>query len=242
MIEPHMSSSSGGRVRPITGKTLLFPVIGHPIAHVRAPEVFNSLFEQAGVDALCLGLNLPPEGVVAACRLLLASPNVGGLLVTVPYKKVLAEAADRLGAAAAHVGAVNALRRSADGPTEGDLFDGLGFVRGLQANGNDLVGKRVLLLGGGGAGSAIAAALADAGVGQLSIYDPVVASVDALITRLQPRFARTAFQLQSQPQAIGFDMVVNASPLGLKDEDPLPMFPTDILTARWCATSSWSRR
>lgn len=136
MVETQIASSAGPRERPITGNTLLFPLVRHPIAQVRAPEVFDALFDKAGVDALCLGLDLPPQDVVAACRLLLASPNVGGMLVTVPYEKVLADAADRLGMAAAHVGAVNALRRCADGKIEGDLFDGHGFVRGLQAAGH----------------------------------------------------------------------------------------------------------
>jgi shikimate dehydrogenase len=118
---------------PLSGRTLLFPVIGHPVRQVRAPAVFNALFAQAGIDALCVGLDLAPHAVVATCRALLQSPSVGGLLVTVPFKKTLAQAADRLGPAAGQVGAVNALRRAADGGIEGDLFDGLGFVRGMQA-------------------------------------------------------------------------------------------------------------
>jgi len=228
MVETQIASSAGPREQPITGNTLLFPVVGHPIAQVRAPEVFNALFDKAGVDALCLGLDLPPQDVVAACRLLLASPNVGGMLVTVPYKKVLADTADRLGMAATHVGAVNALRRCADGKIEGNLFDGHGFVRGLRAAGHAVAETRVLLLGCGGAGSAIGAALADAGVGLLGVYDPVAAAVDTLLARLQLRFARTVFQRQTIPQATGFDIVVNASPLGLDDEDPLPMDPAGI--------------
>lgn len=213
---------------PVTGKTLLFPLIGHPVDQVRAPSVFNSLFERAGVDALCLGLDLAPESVVATARSLLAAANVGGLLVTVPYKKTLAEVADRLGAAATQVGALNALRRAADGKVEGELFDGHGFVRGLQAAGHDLTAKRVLLLGAGGAGSAIAAALAHAGVGELAIYDPSATSVEALIAGLRPQFLRTTFRRHAQPLAADCDMVVNASPLGLKPEDPLPMDPAGV--------------
>src|SRR5690606_33567060 len=73
----------------ITGRTLLFPVVGHPVAQVKAPVAFNALFRAAGVDARVVPLDLPPESVVASCRALLASESVGGILVTVPYKKTL---------------------------------------------------------------------------------------------------------------------------------------------------------
>src|SRR3954465_1149137 len=103
----------------VSGKTLLFPVVGHPVAQVRAPAVFNALFAQAGIDALAFGLDLPPDSVAATVRGLLASRSVGGILVTVPYKKILANVADRLGVDATQVGALNALRRGADGAIEG---------------------------------------------------------------------------------------------------------------------------
>jgi shikimate dehydrogenase len=213
---------------PVSGKTLLFPVVGHPAAQVRAPSVFNALFAQAGIDAVCFGLDLPPERVIATCTGLLESPNVGGLLVTVPYKKTLAQLPARLGSAASRTGAVNALRRAGDGRVEGDLFDGLGFVQGLLAAGHSVAGRRVLLLGAGGAGFAIAAALADAGVGLLAVYDPVLASVDALVGRLQPHSPGTVFRRQSLPQPEDFDIVINASPVGLQPLDPLPLDPQRI--------------
>lgn len=212
----------------VSGKTLLFPVVGHPVAQVRAPAVFNALFAQAGIDAVCFGLDLAPERVIGTCCALLESPNVGGLLVTVPYKKTLAQLPTRLGPAASRTGAVNALRRGADGRIEGDLFDGLGFVHGLRAADHPVEGQRVLLLGAGGAGFAIAAALAEAGVGLLAVYDPVLDSVDALLGRLQPAYPGTMFRRQSLPQPEDFDVVINASPLGLKPLDPMPLDPQRI--------------
>ena len=129
----------------ISGHTLSFPIVGHPVAHVRAPAVFNRLFAEAGLDCACVALDLPAETVQATCRALLASPSVGGMLVTVPYKKVLAGIADTLGDEARRTGAVNALRREADGRIHGDLLDGPGFVAGLRAAGCDPRGKRFLL-------------------------------------------------------------------------------------------------
>lgn len=211
--------------RGISGRTLLFPVVGHPAAQVRAPAVFSSLFAQGGVDAVAFGLDLPPDSVVATVRGLLASANVGGVLVTVPYKKVLVAVAGRLGLDASQVGALNALRRGADGAVEGDLFDGTGFLAGLLAAGHAVAGRRVLLLGAGGAGSAIAAKLGQAGAAQVAVYDPQAGSAQALAASLQPHFPGTAFTPQATLQPRGCDIVINASPLGLKPGDPLPVDP-----------------
>jgi shikimate dehydrogenase len=213
---------------PISGRSLLFPIIGNPVAQVRAPAVFNQLFAQAGIDAVSFGLALPPDQVVAACQALLASPNVGGLLVTVPYKKTLHAIAARLGREAELTGAVNALRRDADGAIHGDLFDGAGFLAGLRAAGHEPAGQRVLLLGAGGAGSAIASALAQAGAGTLAIYDPQQANTRALAAHLQQAFPRVAFEAQAAPDAQGSAIVINASPLGLKPADPLPIDPARL--------------
>lgn len=212
----------------LSGRTLLFPVVGHPVAQVRAPAVFNALFARARMDAVCFGLDLPPDRVIDTVAGLLQSPNVGGILVTVPYKKTLAAVAARLGPAATVTGAVNALRRAPDGAVEADLFDGLGFARGLAAAGHAVAGRRVLLLGAGGAGTAIAAALAQEGVALLAVHDPVAASMDDLIARLQPAYPATLFRRQSLPQPEDFDIVVNASPLGLQPLDALPLDPQRI--------------
>jgi shikimate dehydrogenase len=216
------------RWRAVSGRTRLFPVIGHPVAQVRAPAVLNALFAQAGVDAVAFGLDLSPDRVLQGCRSLLASPNVGGLLVTVPHKKSLRALAQRVGPDADVVGAVNALRRADDGAIEGELFDGAGFVAGVLAAGHVLQGRRVLLLGGGGAGSAIAVALAQAGIAALEIFDSVPVASHALVQSLQPRFWRTRFASQAQPDAAGADIVINASPLGLRSADALPIAPARL--------------
>jgi shikimate dehydrogenase len=154
----------------VNGLTRLYPVVGSPVSQVQAPAMFNPVFADCGINALVVPLDLPADEVVRTCRALLASPSIGGLLVTVPYKKTLYALVDHAGEEAQMVGAVNAIRRDADGAIVGDLFDGQGFVRGLQAAGRDPAGASVLLLGAGGAGSAIAAALAIANVAALRIF------------------------------------------------------------------------
>ena len=219
---PNDSATAWSR---ISGDTLLFPVVGHPAAQVRAPAVLNAIFARDGVDAVSFGLDLAPDQVEATCRGLLLSPNVGGILVTVPYKKLLCGIVDRLGPDAAIAGALNALRRARDGKLEGDLFDGVGFVRGLRAAGHEPAGRRVLLLGAGGAGAAIAAKLGDAGAAEVVLFDVTAQAADALAAKLRSHAPSTLYRTQARPDAAGCDIVINATPVGLRADDPLPIDP-----------------
>ncbi len=202
----------------MTGKTILYPVIGHPVAQVRAPTVFNALFARAGMDALVIALDLPPHSVVEVSRALLDSRSVGGLLVIAPYKKTLFELLGGAGARAQLVGATNAIRNAEDGTLVGELFDGLGFVRGLQAGGHALAGKKVLLLGAGGAGSAIAAALAVQAIGVLRIFDPHMARGVDLADLLSRRYPGCEFTpvdrlMQRARASIRIELVLRAPEL-----------------------------
>ena len=118
----------------------------------------------------------------------MAVANIDGLIVTVPYKARAARLAHRLGPTARRIGALNALRREADGTWSGDMFDGAGFVRAAQRKGETLRGRKVALFGAGGAGSAIACELASAGVVALSIIDPQRDRATALAAALGDAF------------------------------------------------------
>src|SRR5690606_30885719 len=97
--------------------------------------------------------------------------NVSGFILTVPHKVAAAALADNLSVRAQAAGSINALRREADGRWTGDIFDGAGFVTGLRTDGHDPLGKSVMIVGLGGAGAALAATLAEAGVAQLQLFD-----------------------------------------------------------------------
>jgi shikimate dehydrogenase len=216
---------------PVSGSTLLFPVVGNPVSQVKAPLAFNALFRRAGIDALVVPLALPPESVVETCRGLLASGSIGGLLVTVPYKKTLFELVAQPGESARLVGAVNAIRRGAGGTggtLQGDLFDGVGFLAGLRAAGHEPSGRKVLVVGAGGAGSAVAAALLSAGVAWLGIFDVNAALADALAAQLQQHFSASEVVALRTPSHIACDIAVNATPLGMKAGDPLPFDPASL--------------
>ena len=205
----------------ITGATRLYAIIGDPIAQVRSPETFTERFAAAGLDAVMLPVHVPIDRFDVIVPALVKIGNLDGLLVTVPFKARMVAFATRLGATGRTVGAVNALRREDDGSWTGDMFDGLGFVRGAEAKGERVRGRRVALFGAGGAGSAIACALADAGAKSIAIVDPDAAKARALVERLSRSFPDRAFETAERLPRDA-DMVVNASPVGMKPDDVLP--------------------
>lgn len=205
----------------ITGRTRVFLILGDPVAQVRAPELFNALFRRHEVDAVLVPAHVAPGDLQAFVRGVFAAHNIDGLWLTIPHKAAvlpLLDRVDRLGQVAQ---AVNAVRRNADGTLEGALFDGIGFVKSLAAWGVPVAGQRALVVGVGGAGMAIATSLAERGVGQLTLFDRDTARVASLAERLRAAWpVQVVAAASSDPT--GFDLVVNATPLGLKAGDPLP--------------------
>ena len=139
-----------------------------------------------------------------------------------PHKVVTVGLVDTLSPTARIAGACNAVRRDDDGRLAGDMFDGEGFVRGLRRKGCDLNGARVLVVGAGGVGSAIAASLAASGVAAIGLYDTLDASAQALAGRLRTHYPAIEVRTGSRDPA-GFDVVVNATPMGMDEGDPLPV-------------------
>ena len=205
----------------IDGATRLYGIVGHPIAQVKSPEVFSELFAAGAINAVMLPLHVLPDRFDVAMATLMGLANLDGLLVTVPYKPQAARLADRLGPTAARIGAVNALRREQDGTWSGDMFDGAGFVRAFERKGCELRGRRVALFGAGGAGSAIGCELAASGVASLAIIDPRSERGAALAETLRREFAACRIDVaDAVPQDA--DMIVNASTVGMRDDDGLP--------------------
>jgi shikimate dehydrogenase len=214
----------------IRGSTRLYPVIGSPVAQVRAPSVYNPYFERVGIDAVCVPLEVPESNFATFLRTLFAAPNVPGAMITVPHKRAAVAAIDDYSMAVKIAGACNAVVRRPDGSLYGDLFDGAGFVRGLQRWGYDLAGTSCLVVGSGGVGAAIAVALAEARVRTIALHDVSAESVHALAERLQRHFPEVEVKQGSQdPQ--GYQMVVNGTPLGMRPDDPLPIDVTRLTSS-----------
>jgi shikimate dehydrogenase len=210
----------------ISGTTRIFPVIGWPVEQVRAPALFNAWFKRHGIDASVIPLKIPPEAYIAAVRMLMAVENVGGIFVSIPHKPMSVAAVDQASPRAQLAGACNAIYKGSDGRVMGDLIDGEGFIRAFDrtCGGKPFPWRRAraLVVGSGGAGCAVAEALAARGIDQLAICDNRRGQADALRGRLQQAFPKTEFVLGA-PRAAGYDLVVNCTPLGMYPDDPLPL-------------------
>nr|AXL06601.1 shikimate dehydrogenase [uncultured bacterium] len=208
----------------ISGTTRLYVVIGDPVTQVQSPALMNPLFARLGLDAVLVPVHAKPAHLAEVVGGLRRVGNVDGIFVTVPHKAAVVALADRCGPMVEVTGSANALRREPDGSWYAENFDGVGFVTGLVGAGHDPKDSRVALVGAGGAGSAIAAALLAAGADQLSVCDPDTAKLAGLRARLDAHWPdRTV--TSTEPRVDGAGIVVNATPLGLRPDDPLPFRP-----------------
>jgi shikimate dehydrogenase len=206
----------------ISGKTTLIAHVGYPTFAFKSPMIYNPWFEKNDIDAVVVPMGVKPEEYREFFPLLFKMSNIHGALITMPHKVTTMELVDELTPTAVVAGAANAVLVREDGSLLGDQFDGEGFVRGVLRKGFDLAGKRVLVVGNGGVGSPIAASLAAAGVGAMGLFDPNNAASEALGERLVAAYPQLQISTGSTDPD-GYDLVVNATPLGMKDDDPLPM-------------------
>lgn len=210
----------------ISGKTRLFAILAHPCGHVRTPQALNALFAEKGIDAVMTAYDVAPEDLAEVVGALRRIRNLDGLVITVPHKSAMMALCDEVSTRARVAGAVNVVRRTADGRLSGDLLDGIGFVTGLRQAGHSVAGRNVYMVGAGGAASAIAFALAAEGVGRLTLANRSPEKLEALADRLRAEFPDVPLALGGQPS--GHDIVINATSLGLKAGDPLPVDPEQI--------------
>lgn len=210
----------------ISGKTRLFAIVAHPAQHVRTPQAMNAVFAEKCVDAVMIACDVAPNGLAGFVAGLRGVENFGGLVVTVPHKVEIATLCDRLTARAQVAGAVNAIRREVDGTLTGDLLDGAGFVAGLAKAGHQIAGRAVYLVGAGGAASAIAMAVAARGARCLTLVNRSVAKLTTLATRLKTHHPE--IEVFVGGDVSGHDLVINATSLGLKPDDPLPLAVEDV--------------
>jgi len=211
-----------GGLSMISGKTTLIAHLGFPTFAFKSPMIYNPWFDKNGIDAVVVPMGVQAPDYPDFFRSLFRLTNIRGALVTMPHKVTTMDLVDEVTQTATVAGAANAVLLREDGTLVGDQFDGAGFVRGVQRKGFDLAGKKVLVVGNGGVGSPIAASLAAAGVGAISLFDPYPAASEGLATRLREAYPELVVTTGSKDPA-GHDLVVNATPLGMKDDDPLPM-------------------
>ena len=206
----------------IDGHTRLIAHIGYPTHSFKAPLIYNPFFESRGLNVLVVPMSCQADNFEPLLRSLFRLGNVIGALITMPHKVRTAEIVDELSPAARIAGACNAVRLAPSGRLQGDLFDGEGFVRGLLRKGVRLRGQRALVVGAGGVGSAIAASLAAAEVAGLGLFDLHASAAEDLGGRLRRHYPDLQLSIGSRDPA-GFGVVVNATPLGMSECDPLPI-------------------
>ncbi|MBL8377721.1 MAG: ThiF family adenylyltransferase [Burkholderiales bacterium] len=210
----------------LSGATRLFVIVGHPIAQARSPGGISAGFAARGHDAVLVPCNVAPGDLDAWFEGVSRTRNLDGIVVTVPHKLVLFPRCASSAPRAGFLGAVNMMRRNRDGTWHGDMSDGLSMLAALRAKGGDPRGKAALLIGAGGAGSAIAHALIEAGLARLGVFDSDALRQANLCRRLAG-LGRATVQAVA-PEARGYDLVINATPLGMRADDPSPL-PVDGL-------------
>ena len=206
----------------IRGTTQLIAHIGYPTHAFMSPMIYNPYFEQTGIDAIVAPMSCRAEHYPAFLKAVFTLDNVKGALITMPHKMTTVGLIDEATPTVQIAGSCNAVKRGADGRLYGDMFDGEGFVRGVRRKGCQLDGARVLVVGSGGVGSAIAASLAAAGASAISVFDARAESAQGLAARLSRHYPHIEVRTGSNDPA-GHGLVVNATPMGMNDGDPLPM-------------------
>ncbi len=206
----------------INGNSQLIAHIGFPTHTFKSPMIYNPYFASAGINAVVVPMGCQTPDYPVFLKSVFNLTNICGALITMPHKVVTVGLLDEVTATVRVAGACNAVKKLADGRLVGDMFDGAGFVRGVQRKGFDLTGKRVLVVGSGGVGCAIAASLAGAGIAAISLFDVNAQSAEALGQRLKQNYPQIDVRTGSNDPA-DHDLVVNATPMGMNEGDALPM-------------------
>jgi shikimate 5-dehydrogenase len=206
----------------IDGKTRLIAHIGYPTETFKSPMIYNPFFEKQKINAVVVPMGCKSEDYAGFLKLVFKLSNVGGALITMPHKVATLDLVELASVSAKIAGACNAVKIDEGGQMIGDMFDGEGFVRGLSRKGRKVAGSSVFVTGCGGVGSAIAASIARAGASRLGLYDAFEGAMNGLAARLRAHYPKLDVIAASADPA-GYDTVINATPLGMKKDDPLPM-------------------
>jgi len=206
----------------IDGNTELIAHIGFPTFALKAPKIYSPWFESMGINAIVMPMGCQAADYPDFLRAVFKLVNIRGALITMPHKVTTVALLDEVLPTAAIAGSCNAVRRLPDGRLQGDMFDGEGFVRGLKRKGFEPKGRRTLVVGAGGVGCAIAASLAAAGVLEMDLFDMNIEAATGLAQRLVQHYPNMTVRTGSNDPA-GYELLVNATPMGMNDDDPLPV-------------------
>jgi shikimate dehydrogenase len=212
----------------IDGRTRLVAHIGYPTDAFKSSMIYNPFFAARKINAAVVPMGCKAEDYATFLKMVFRLSNVCGALITMPHKVATLALVDEASVSARIAGACNAVKVGEQGQLIGDMFDGEGFARGVQRKGRRIAGANAFVAGCGGVGSAIAASLAKAGISRLGLYDVSAPAMNELCKRLRSHYPNLEI-IAGSAEPAGYDIVVNATPVGMNKDDPLPMKMDGIL-------------
>ncbi|MCC6346828.1 MAG: shikimate dehydrogenase [Nitrospirales bacterium] len=226
------SGDEAGCVR-IGGSTRVVGLFGYPVAHTLSPAMHNALFRHLGLDYCYVAFSVPPDKLCDAVKGITAF-TLAGVNITVPHKENIIPFLDEVSEEVAFIGAANTVRND-EGRLIGYNTDGRGFQRALCEAGIGVEGKRVLIVGTGGAARAIGYYVCREASAVYLHHLKSLRKAEALKGHLDGvrgnAFVADAGAMASREFFSGIDIVINATPLGLQPGDPSPV-DTALLTGR----------
>lgn len=213
----------------LNGRTRLYPLLGDPVSHARAPDWLSHHMAKRGMNMISLPMEVPDGMLEEVMVGLAATKNVDGMSLTMPHKITGFQYCATVTKTSRILGVVSAIRRNKDGSWHGHTTDGDAFVKAQIDNGANIEGSRVLVIGAGGAGSAIVISMLDAGAKNVVISDVDEGRTNKLLNLLQDAYGGRLRSGSNDPT--GFDIVCNATPLGMSEGDPLPLDPAKLVAS-----------
>jgi shikimate dehydrogenase len=211
----------------ISGETRIFAIVGHPIEQVRSPEMVTAELTNRGRNAILIPLDVLPEEFESCVSQLMRVRNLDGLIFTIPFKQAACALASELSDQARAVGAINAMARGRGDQWVGDIFDGLGCVEAFRERQQSFRGRRVMLIGAGGAGSAIGVAVAHQGPAAMRIFDLDTRRATQLVEAIEKIDPHIDVDL-ANPTVEHIDILLNASPVGMLGDARMPINVVEI--------------
>jgi len=205
----------------LNGETRLHLIVGDPVGQTKSPSGLTGEFVARGANAICVPVQVAASDFDAFMDAAKRGQNIDGIVITIPHKFAALRHCDEASDRARFLGAANVLRRIAGDRWHGDMTDGAAMVAALRRAGCEPGGRRALIIGAGGAGSAGALALIEAGAATLAVADMDEKRCQSLVKRLAIKAPAVA--QAGTPDPAGFDLVVNATPAGMRPTDPLPV-------------------
>lgn len=219
-------------MKEITGYTKVMAILADPIEHVKTPQRMNEYLARLGYDGVLVPLHVRPQNLAAALQAMRGMENLAGAIVTMPHKSAILDLCDEVTPVARKIGAANVIRREASGRLVAHMLDGEGFVTGLVQAGLNLKGKSAYLAGAGGAANAIGFSLVQAGISSLTVYNRTQSRAEDLMARVLSLHPQADVRIGTRDPS-GFDVVVNATPLGMKPDDALPVDVERLNPLQW---------